>query len=165
MVAVVTPDVVTVPEHPEGGRWAVIWAAADSPRTIFADSVSEVIAEIIPGYAEAWEKDDFDQLLNLRINVLVQLANVAQAGALAAVDEPLTEEQIKTLLASKEEPVKIRDWEPAVPLVLIVSCYEPYTTSPRPNGAIKWLSPESEVDFLASLSTLGAGHLWVSGTE
>lgn len=163
MAAVVADDAIKQPEHPDGGKWLVIWVVPDG-RSIFADSISEIVEEIIPGYADL-DDDEGDPHLEARVATLAHLGGQAQASILAAeAGENFSEDELTAMLTPKELIVDIDAWNPAVPLLLLTTNYEPFTEHRAPDGTVIWLDPVSEVTFLSALQTLGFGELYVSGT-
>lgn len=165
MVAVVSTDAVHVPPHPEGERWLVVWVGPDG-NAVFADSMTDVIGEIIPGYLDLDDEDEDDLALDARIVALAQASSRAQAARLAAEpDHPLSEDELNVALLPKQQAPDITAWNPALPLLLLTTHYAPYTDEPRPEGAIVWMDPSTELTFLASLQKVGFGEMWLSGFD
>lgn len=164
MATAVAQDAIKQPSHPDGQKWLVIWVAPDG-RAIFADSISEIVSHIVPGYEELDDSDPSqDAHLEARVATLAKLAGDAQAHIVT--DEGLenfTEDELTAMLTPKELIVDIDSWNPATPLLLLTTNYAPFTKHPAPEGAVVWLDPISEVTFLSGLQNLGFGELWVTG--
>lgn len=165
MVAIVAPDAIHMPEHPEQRPWLVVWVAKNGD-SIFADSLSDIVSVLIPGYEDLDDEDDDDPHLNARIDALAPMAKDAQAlmtAHLAAGEIRLTEAELTAAFQDKEQPVSLEKWNPSEPLILLTTTYEPFTDATPPEGAILWLDPTNEAAFLGSLNKIGAGELWVIG--
>lgn len=164
MVAIVARDAIRQPEHPEHKPWLVIWIVRNG-EVIFADSLSDIVGVLIDGYGELDDDGDDDPHLNARIDTLAPLAQAAQALILAdfaAREVRLSEEELNAALLDKEKATDLARWNPAEPLILLTTSYEPYTDAPAPEGAILWLDPTNEAAFLGSLNKIGEGELWMS---
>lgn len=163
MVAIVARSAVHRPEHPEHRQWLVVWVARNGD-AIFADSLSDIVAVLIPGYDDLDDEHEDDLHLNARIDTLAPLARRAQELVLADLahrEVRLSDEELNAALMDKEKPVTLRRWVPAEPLVLLATTYEPFTDAPAPEGAVLWLDPTNEAAFLGSLNKIGEGELWV----
>lgn len=166
MVAIVAHDAIRQPKHPEDRPWLVVWVGRDGD-AIFADSLSDIVGVLIEGYDDLDDEHEDDLHLQARIDFLAPLAAHAQTMILADLAQRgihLTEEELNAALRSKEEPVGVARWNPAEPLILLATAYEPYTDEARPEGSILWLDPTNEAAFLSSLNKLGIGELWVTGS-
>lgn len=165
MVAIVARGAIQKPEHPEQRPWLVVWVARNGD-AIFADSLSDIVGVLIPGYEEFDDEDDDDPHLNARIDSLVSQASKAQSLILADLahrEIRLTDEELNAALLNKEMPVNLTRWNPSDALILLTTTYEPFTDAPAPEGAILWLDPTNEAAYLGSLNKIGAGELWVTG--
>lgn len=165
LVAIVSQDAVHKPEHPEGRAWVVAWVTEDGG-AIFADSLSDIVGEIIPGYNDLDDDHRDDLHLQARLDLLAPLAARAQAVVLTELayqNVHLSEAELNAALRDKELAAGISRWNPAEPLILMTTAYEPYTDEPRPEGSILWIDPTNEAAFLSSLNKLGEGELWVTG--
>lgn len=165
MVAIIARDAVRAPEHPEQRPWLVVWVARNGD-AIFADSLTDIVAVIIEGYDQLDDEHEDDLHLQARIDTLAPLAKSAQALVLADLatrDIRLTEDELNAALLDKEQSVAISRWNPAEPLILLTTAYEPFTDAARPEGSILWLDPTNEAAFLGSLNKIGEGELWVTG--
>lgn len=164
MVAIIAQDAIRQPEHPDQKPWLVVWIARNGD-AIFADSLSDIVAVLIDGYDDLDDEGDGDPHLEARIDTLAPLASAAQAlilADLAARDIQLSEQELTAALLDKEQPTSLTRWNPAEPLILLTTTYEPFTDAPAPEGAILWLDPTNEAAFLGSLNKIGEGELWTS---
>lgn len=165
MVAIVARDAVRAPEHPEQRPWLVVWVSRTGD-AVFADSLSDIVAVLIDGYDSFDDEHEDDLHLQARIDFLAPLAAQAQSlvlADLAARDIMLSEEELNAALLHKEKSTHLARWNPAEPLILLTTAYEPFTDAPSPEGSILWLDPTNEAAFLGSLNKVGEGELWVTG--
>lgn len=165
MVAIIAQNAIKIPVHPQGHDWLVVWVAKNGD-AIWADSISDIVAALIPGYEELDDEVEDDLFLNARIDVIVPLASQAQSMILADMAQRgirLTESELNAALRSKELPAGVAQWNPSEPLVLLRTSYFPYTDDPAPRGSVLWLDPSSEISFLSSLSELGEGLIFAAG--
>jgi hypothetical protein len=157
--------------HPDGGDW--LYAVLDGSGALtLSDSASELVATAIPGYTDLPDGDaGHDEALGMRYDFLVELARRTQQSivdqAVKSGELDLTapsDDATTALFADRTQPFDglvgstgewTHHWDLAVPLVLIVSDYQPYTHRPAPTGRIVWLDPSTEVTFLRALDTLG----------
>ena len=72
------------------------------------------------------------------------------------------EEVLTALLTAKTTPYTGPTWRQSVPLVLIDTDYQPFTSRPRPDGRVIYLRPAQEHDYLASLAEAGLVHYLVA---
>ncbi len=160
----VSPErlVQAIPAHPDGGQWDhMVLIGTDM---LVADSTTELIGELIDGYAAiALDDAGDDQALWVRylhaveVATLIQDALVLQAR-LDGVYDPLraTEDELNILHGDKSMPGSdFKLWNHAVPLLLIRTDYEPFTTREVPAGNITWLDPSSEHTHLSTLTSAG----------
>lgn len=165
MVAIIARDAIHLPEHPDHQPWLVVWVATDG-RAIFADSLSDIVGILIEGYNDLDDEHEDDLHLQARIDMLAPLASQTQAlvlAELAARGHRLTDAELNAALTSKEFGVALERWNPAEPLILLTTSYEPYTDLSRPKGSVLWLDPTNEAAFLGSLNKLEEGTLFVTG--
>lgn len=165
MVAIVARDAIRQPDHPEKRPWLVVWVARNGD-AIFADSLSDIVAVLIEGYEDLDDEHEDDLHLNARIDALIPLAVSAQSLVLAdfaAREVRLSEEELNAALLDKETATTLHRWNPAEPLILLTTTYEPYTDAAKPEGSVLWLDPTNEAAFLSSLNKIGEGELWVTG--
>lgn len=165
MVAIVAQDAIRQPQHPENRPWLVVWVGSNGD-AVFADSLSDIVGVLIDGYNELDDEHEDDLHLQARIDYLAPLAANAQVMVLADLAErgiQLTEQELNAALAPKEQAAGITRWNPAEPVILLTTAYDPYTDEPRPDGSVLWMDPTNESAFLSSLNKLGLGELWVTG--
>ncbi len=122
----------------------------------YADSGAELVAVLVPGYAEL---DDGGRQ-RARIGCAARAQVLAQAELTAAGDlAGCTDAQVRILLSSREVPPAPVSWSAPVPLVLVTSFYVPIGVLPRPvaepPGQIVWLDPADEFSLLAGLHEVG----------
>lgn len=155
-------------------RWphAVLHAdrAGDLMLTV-ADTVTELLGALIPGYADMPGTPQGDvQALAARYDHAVAVATAVQADvACQAVArgtlDPAAEDEdtLTALFADRTEPMvgagrptgDSPTWSHEVPLVLIGTDYAPFTDRGRPTGRIIWLDPSTETGYLYSLAEVG----------
>lgn len=159
------------PVHPvEGHDWqhALVHGAGT---IVYADSLGELIAVIIPGYSDLPDTPDGDaRALIARHEHLVDVANTVQAGFNAdAIERGLfdpTSSDVNTLTGlghdrarpwpgTDIEGVQSYQWPQTVPLALLSTDYAPYTTRPCPTGNVVLLDGSSELAYLRTLTSLG----------
>lgn len=127
--------------------------------TLYAHTVTELVAALIPGYCP----QDHDVALEQRWRLAVLRANALQADlAVKHVERDLhimgrlDEEQLTALFASRAEVPPVPPvWDCPIPLVLIATDFDPYTDTPAPDGNVIWLDPADERSLLMSLSAAG----------
>lgn len=64
---------------------------------------------------------------------------------------------VAPLVAPKSTPYCGRSWRRTIPLVLVVTDYEPFTMLRRPKGNVLWIDPSTETTLLDSAA--GAGFI------
>lgn len=161
----------TTPTRPDGSRYAFVMLHGcpdGEDRVTAADSAAELLATLIPGYADLPQSSDGDdRALLARYDHAVSVATAVQASCAAQAAEagdfdPTTEgEDVLTAVFTERttpftgipQPngARSRDWQHAVPLVLIDTDYMPYTRRAAPTGRIIWLRPAIEGEYLRSL--------------
>lgn len=160
--------VTQFPISETGEPFRFCWATAES--LVFADTVTEIIAELYPTYAALLASSDDAAMLEFRSDRVVELAEVMQDVLLAELQqqldaqgetEPLPEDFLSVLLARKDGPIIDLDgWPFDMPLYLLSTQYAPYTEVPAPAGdSVRVLDAVSELGFLQSLQELQAGAL------
>ena len=162
------------PARADETRWphAVLHAdrAGDLMLTV-ADTVTELLDALIPGYADMPETPRGDaQALAARyvhavaVATAVQADVACQAAAAGGLDPAAEDEDTLTaLFADRTEPFvgagpptgDSPTWTHGVPLVLIGTDYAPFTDRGRPTGRIIWLDPSTETGYLHSLAEIG----------
>lgn len=155
---------VTPPPHPGGGEWE--WCATFNGGwdLVFADTPTDIIDAIAPGYLHHIDTGDGVAAADVRISLALTAANSQQAFALT--DElpdntrPLTAREYNAALSHKLNPPQpaVEHWEhPTVPLIVLDIAFEPWhPTSPPPVGNIITLTPGADDEtFLRSLHDCG----------
>ncbi|GEL48826.1 hypothetical protein CHO01_39420 [Cellulomonas hominis] len=134
-------------------------------RTVRGESLTELVAALIPGYSDAPA-----EALEQRYRAAVVRADDLQLSAcLRAVEDgsldldELDESALTPLFASRSElPLVPGDvWELGVTLYLVATDYEPFTTRTKPVGNVAFVDPTNERTLLASLSDAGSLTLFV----
>lgn len=148
------------------------WVNLD--QAIFATSLTGILGELLPGYAEAVAANDDILLFELRLESLAAFAQIEQERLMAAAsaalerEEPdsdgFPEELLTVTLSPKDGAiVELDEWEFELPLYLLSTQYAPYTEVEAPRGEfVSILDPVSERGFLDALAALGLGQLFAS---
>lgn len=146
----------------EGDGWYAALESADGT-VIFADSLTEILGQLIDGYVASTSEEGAVQAFNDRVDYAVRQANVRQGMfALMATDDGQfdpdveSEETLTAIFADRDEFVPVVElWAGHVPLVLIETEYAPYTDVPRPAGNVRWVNPATDLTLLRSLAAFG----------
>jgi len=164
-------DPTEVLTHDDGSAFPIAFVATDGA-AVFADSLGEVVNQIIDGYDALPEATlSSDERLEARIDSLAQFAGSGQAVILAALTESgelsiddVDEDTLTALFAEKDGVVlEFDEWESDIPLLLLTRSYVPYTDVPSPAGErIVWLDARNERTYLEALELLGVGEVMVS---
>ncbi|MFS0887026.1 hypothetical protein [Aeromicrobium sp. 179-A 4D2 NHS] len=157
----------------DGSLWPFVMLHGE--RTVFADTRTELVGALIPGYDDIATGDDVTALVD-RFGESVRLANTLQ-GFIAGVvandpDAPFslataTEEELTLFLSDRlDRPVEnigVTHWDHEVPLVLVTTMFEPHDPGHEiPSGNVLWIDPTDETTFLDSLADLGQIRLFTS---
>ena len=136
---------------------------------MYADTVSELLSAVIPGYDELPSNENGDEAAFVaRYEAAIELANLVQTGLVIAATEndgwspeQVTEDELNALFQSKVVPFVPREgadgtvsaeWRVDVPLVVTDTDYAPFTEREAPFGDnVVFLSPGDEMEFLTSL--------------
>lgn len=163
---IISADPHEVPTRTSGDKFPYVFVAPTGA-AIFADTLTEVVDQIIAGYNDLNDHAVGDEYFEARVSSLAQFAGTQQAELLASADEAdfakLTDSAITALLSPKDgisvdlgEP----GWVSDIPLLLLTTDYAPYSTAECPAGAaVVWLDPVTELTYLNSLQRLGIGEL------
>jgi hypothetical protein len=163
----------TSPVHEDGARFPYAMKFDGQKFTAYADTPEELIATLVPGYAELDAQNQ--QVARIRLAISVQTARQAQINADAQEGDEwdaLTPEEQALLNGPRyEQPHGWGEsdgmgdvWDSPVPLVLVETGYAPYTDFDRPISGIAdvldppniiWLRPVDEWEFLLSLDNAG----------
>jgi len=150
-----------LPSRPDGTPWPLLLMHGD--RIVGAETAGELLAVLIPGYGDLPDDDaGHDDALWRRYESAVATATELQETLIAAAAEngdfdaaTADEEVLTVMLTAKRTPYTGSVWRYSVPLVLIDTDYQPFTTHPRPYGRVIYLRPAQEYDYLASLAEAG----------
>ena len=145
------------PAGPDGQPYPYEMIYAGGTWRGYADNPGELLTLLIDGYAEL---EDDEARLRARIQYAVDVSVPLQAEAAAEGDlASCTGEQHAVLLAPRDVPPSVTEWDAPVPLVLVTSFYSPAGPLPRPApaglGEIIWIDPQTEQSLLTSLYDAG----------
>ena len=133
---------------------------------MYADTVSELLSAVIPGYDELPSNENGDEAAFVaRYEAAIELANLVQTGLVIDATEndgwspeQVTEDELNALFQSKVVPfvpcegadgTVSAEWRVDVPLVVIDTDYAPFTEREAPFGDnVVFLSPGDEMEFL-----------------
>lgn len=164
-----------VPAHPEGLEWQHVMVLHDGS-TVYADTATEVLAELLPGY----QLLDADAQLSARCRHAHQVAAFVQrlyleratrddgfdqAANAALVEIMGTDKAVSLSLSLPHAPQQPADWLPSVPLVLVNTQYAPHQAYPPIGGNVIWIDPASEAGYLLSLRASGIFSYWTNREE
>jgi hypothetical protein len=152
-----------VPHRPDGGLYRFEMIFDGGRYRAYADSVTELCEQLIPGYAEL---DDDTSQAAARIRHAVRAQVLLQAAIVADADlSSCSAAERELLLGARHVPPAVEVWEADVPLVLVDSYYEPVGRLARPEGRprgggpegsnLVWLRPGDEAELLESLADAG----------
>jgi hypothetical protein len=137
--------------------------------TTFSDDMSDLVGAIIPGYSAV--TDDEEALLARWRCAAATATEVQQLIAAANGLDPSVESEdtLTALFTDRGELVPDGligpgGWTHQVPLVLLATDYEPFTSTPKPGGNIQWLDSSTERAFLRTLSDLGVCMFYTHDT-
>ena len=166
------------PVRPDGSQWAHVLGLPGGA-SVHADSTGEILAELIPGYADspdeparraARERHALDvgtRHQGFRIDAaiaegLIDPADPDDAALIALLREIACR---PIALTRADDPEAAADsgaprWEGAVRLVCLTTAYAPYGELPPPAGNVDWIDPTTEEAYLVSLRRAGALDYW-----
>ncbi len=127
----------------------------------YGDSRTALVDQLFTAHQEAATADEKFQV---RLEILVGLANTVQTQVAAGLELPDDDDFLTVLLHDRAETtIEFEAWDvEGCPLFLIATGYAPYSTVPRPEGAeIVWLDPLNESTFIEALEALGLVELMV----
>lgn len=158
-----------LPEHEDGTPFPFCLARED--RLVLADTRTELVEDLIEGYADLphTEAGNDDALYMRYVSVTdvadqIQQIIAAQAANEGTFDHTVESEENLTAIFTPRTK-KISDfspWNHVVPLILISTDYAPFKSDPVPEGNIKFLNPFTETTYLDTLSELGVIELHVN---
>ena len=152
------------PLRADGTRYPLALCYSAGTRIAYADTASDLLALLIPGYKDL---DDQARLV-ARIRLAYRAAVAGQAQALINADpqdvQALSDREYAALVRPQYEPVRLEWWTSPVVLLLVSTAYAPYGHTDRPLSALAdvlnppniiWLRPEQETTLLESLVRSG----------
>lgn len=152
-----------VPAHEDGSPYAFALANAES--TLFADTRTEVIADLLEGYGDIPEGEEGDNmaLIARHESALVLASRLQEMLAASAVNEGrwdhanASEDVLTAIFTPRSEGVVFdgQEWTEPVPLVLVSTSFAPVTERPRIEGNVLWIDPFTETTFLQTLGEAG----------
>ncbi|KQP63161.1 hypothetical protein [Nocardioides sp. Leaf285] len=156
--------------QPDGTPWPFVLVRGED--TILADTAGDIVSFIVEDYEDIPDGiHGNDEALIARAVVAIRVCATAQAMMLMdAVNEgrfdvaTADEKTLTALLGDRTIPVVDVDrWDHDVPLVLVATDYEPFTSEATPSGNVLWIDPSDELAFLESLSNLGLISFYAHG--
>lgn len=150
---------VIAPTRDNGTGYAYCMYFNGMAEVAFADSYLDLLNVLIPGYSDFDEAERDYQRIRLAQSVAAQV----QAEIIAEVDPAdVTEAEWATLTSPRSVSQPRADWWTSkVPLVVVETGYEPFTSVPRPASGLTaddpnadnlwFIRPAEEEDFLVSL--------------
>ena len=158
-----------LPEREDGTPYPFCLARGN--RAVFADTRTELVEDLIEGYADLPKTDEGnDEALYMRYVSVTDVADqfqqiiAAQAANEGTFDHTVESEENLTAIFTPRTK-KISDfspWNHVVPLVLISTDYAPFKSEPVPEGNIMFLNPYTETTYLDTLRDLGVIELYVN---
>ncbi|WIE80857.1 hypothetical protein [Curtobacterium sp. MCSS17_016] len=156
---VVSPGEDITTHLSESDRWVVAVTNPTSKVTVLADSLTDVVADMVDDYDPSDPAKAFEQ----RLDYVVRSTAFQQAIVAAAAVEDGTldidtvgEDALTALFSDRTEAAEVTEWNHSVPLLHVSSHYEPYTERPRPSGNVHLLDPYTELTLLQSLHAAGS---------
>jgi hypothetical protein len=148
---------VTAPLHPDGTSYRYEMVHSAGARRSYADEPAELVAALIPGYAEIQDPVESARariVHAVHVQVTTQAAINVELGSTGC-----SPEEREVLSADRAVPPAVAEWTAPVPLILVDCFYAPVTDLPKPvalaPGEILWLRPGTDWDHLRSLAGLG----------
>lgn len=133
------------------------------PETVLAETVTDLVAYLLPGYGSIPAgPDGDDQAFVERASAMI--CHAAKIQAVIAADglsdgefrpEELDEATLTAIFGDRTIPLDLDHWDGPIPLVLLVTDYAPFADRLPPTGNVLWLDPSDELAFLASLANAG----------
>ena len=150
-------SVDTFPVSESGGLFRYALVRGDT--TTFSDHLSDLVGAILPGYSSATE-DEAAMLVRWQCAARTATDLQQMFAAAGELDPTVESEDVLTaVFADRANPVPSEligpSWDHRVPLVLLATDYEPFTTARRPSGNVVFVDPSTERAFLRSLADVG----------
>lgn len=132
--------------------------------TVFSDDMSDLIGSVIPGYAGLSLEDATIERWKCAAATATDLQQLmAAAGGL---DVAVESEDVLTAIftdranALPDGSLTAGEWTHQVPLILVATDYQPFTSALAPNGNVQFLDPSSERAFLVTLAQTGVWQFY-----
>lgn len=145
------------PVSPTGSLFR--YALVRGEMTSFSDDLSDLVGAVIPGYSSL-----IDDEAALLARWQCSAATATQVQQLIAAGEGLdpaveSEDVLTAVFTDRANPLPVElvgaSWDHPVPLVLLATDYEPFTSAARPSGNVRFIDSSTERAFLRSLADLG----------
>lgn len=150
---------VEAPLNEYGNQYSFCMFYNNESQVVFADTYPELLEALIPGYMNENENEqEF-----LRIVSAQKAAAEIQAEILTEVNLHTLNQKERNILTHPKNltQLSVEWWTSEIPLVVVESAYEPYTTVPRPASSHQkednlWrINPIEEEQFLLDLNSIG----------
>ncbi|MGY1684430.1 hypothetical protein ACI8AK_02455 [Geodermatophilus sp. SYSU D00867] len=150
----------TPPLREDGSLHLYAMQFDDGERIAYADTPEDLLAALVPGYAERTDQQRLEARIRLAIRAQIAIQAGINADLTPEAAAVLTAEEWAVLNGSRHEQPRVDFWDPDVPLVLVETGYAPYTDVDQPISGmadvqdppnIIWLRPVDEREFLESL--------------
>lgn len=161
-----------VPTRSDGSEWSHVLTLRDGS-TVYADTVEEVLAELIPGWTEltpeeqaaalvrhaneAAQGEQQRRIADATVRGRFDPADAGDRGMLVVLE---ADKQVSLLLETPDQPGEQASWEAPVDLVLLTTSYRPHGEHPPIGGRTVWLDPSDAGAYLASLGRAGVNDYW-----
>ncbi|QNE48685.1 hypothetical protein F1C58_16640 (plasmid) [Glaciihabitans sp. INWT7] len=168
-----TTTITPSPIREDGASWPYALLVADE--TIYADSLTELVAHVIEGYDAFADDEEGDVLAFLtRVDSASSIAAQSQAVVLAEMtesgefDPETSTETILTALLTPRGTGLVDgsdfggNWDNPVPLLLLTTDYAPFTAYTLITGNVEYFDPSNERTYLESLQKFGFVELFVN---
>ena len=171
------------PVRPDGTQWGHVLGLPGGG-SVHADSPAEILAELIPGYANLQDESARRRARESHAREVggrhqQHRIDAAVADGLVDPEDPDDAALIGLLREVACRPIALaradentaddpgasgpRDgpsWGGAVRLVCLTTAYAPYGELPPPAGQVDWIDPVEEERYLVSLRRIGALDYW-----
>lgn len=159
-------DTLIIPRKPDGNYYRYEMVCDGRWTRAYDDTPSGLMNYLIPGYLNL----DPEERLAARIRHAVDTQVTLQALINTNVPGVPTNEEKEVLNGPRHIQPIIEEWSCPVPLVLIDTFYNPFTSQPLPldinEGEIWWIrAGEDDFEYLRSLHDLAVIDLNVSKDE
>lgn len=161
-----------VPTRSDGSEWSHVLMMRDGS-TVYADTVGEVLEELIPGWSDFTEDARRDALIRHAADAAgdAQQRRIAEAVSRGVIDpsDPddaglllvlEADKQVSLMLETPDRPGVQAEWEGPVELVLLTTSYQPHADHPPIGGRTVWLDPRDPASYLVSLREARVNDYW-----